>query len=490
MWRSLLLTLLALAHSAKLFKVVILARHGNRAPNLQVPTLCPEYAKRVFPDFDTPLAQLSKVGIAENYESGVFLRRRYIPDFIPKAFVPDGSVNFFAERMTRNIVSTEVLAMGMYPDGTGPDGFLGSRPNIVPISTSQEGKDELMNCARDGPCRHRFRKDFKLWALEHDRRVYAGNVALFDRMSRACGNEWILNPMGIYYQGRLKTLTWGVKAISDAFSFAANEGLDATMGGRLAVEDLAAFKAVAAGMVNGTRFGHPHQLTYWVSNFLPNLFLLATRPNETVKLDLWKTQKFHLFLNHRELIYSIAHILGLKIEFPNMPPDVLPAGCFLGFDMYEMDDGSISLKFYWWGPTRPPGALKRDTLNRTGSLLSLYDEGIMIPVAPHGCAIDEYCPVKHVERLFTSWTSKTGTYHEICNLPPFKPFRRSEQWHDPSDPVPPSPRPQPLPSYVLADASSVLASSAPSYVFYLVLVSLFAALAHSLRKGTSAFLKY
>lgn len=76
----------------------------------QVPTLCPEFAKRVLPEFDTPLAQLSKVlssfskktlnmtfqvGIAENWESGVFLRRRYIPHFIPEAFVVCLTLWFF-----------------------------------------------------------------------------------------------------------------------------------------------------------------------------------------------------------------------------------------------------------------------------------------------------------------------------------------------------------------------------------------------------------
>lgn len=455
------LCVLAVCESAKLVKVVILARHGNRAPNLQIPYLCPVYAEKVLPHFDTPLAQLSKVGIAENWESGKFLRKRYMPDFLPKTFVPDGSVTFFAERMTRNVVSTEVLAKGMYPDGTGEDGFLKSRPNIVPISTSQEGKDELMNCPRDGPCRHRFREDFNLWAAEHDRMVYAGNVDLFDRISRVCGNEWVLNPMGIYYQGRLKTLTWGVKAISDAFSFAANEGLDATMDGALSIEDLAAFKAVASSMVNGTRFGHPHQLTYWVSNFLPNLFQIGTKPNETAKLDLWRAEKFHLFLNHRELIYSIAHILGLKIAFPGMPPDVLPAGCFLGFEMYEMHDGSIALKFYWWGPTRPNGDLKVHTLKKKGSLLGLYKGGDMIPVAPHGCDLDEYCPLKHIEHLFTSWTAQTGTYHHLCKLPEFHSFRKSTQWHDPSDPPAPTHRPVPVAPYLFAQSAAVDTDGSP-----------------------------
>jgi len=157
-----------------------------------------------------------------------------------------------------------------------------------------------------------------------------------------------------------------------------------------------------------------------------------------------------------------------------MPPDVLPAGCFLGFEIYEMDDGSSSLKFYWWGPTRPNGELKMHTLNRTGSLLSLYKGGVMIPVAPHGCQIDQLCPLKHVEELFSSWTAQTGTYHKLCKLPPFQPFRRSEQWHDPSDP--PAPTNRPLQPALLFQHVSVDQSSLTLIPFFFCLFAVVARL--------------
>lgn len=40
-----------------------------------------------------------------------------------------------------------------------------------------------------------------------------------------------------------------------------------------------------------------------------------------------KVNKMHVFLNHRELIYGVAHMLGMPIEFPGLRKDSLPSGC-------------------------------------------------------------------------------------------------------------------------------------------------------------------
>jgi len=145
---------------AKLIKVVALARHGNRAPNAQFPYVCPA-GKAFVDDWHEPVeakqkAALSHVGMAENGESGKFLKERYrgkgklLPD---GPYVDDGSVFFFSERMNRNIVSTLAVTQAMFPAGTGQKGFEKLRPNYVPIMTSQPFHDTMMNLPRDGPCK-------------------------------------------------------------------------------------------------------------------------------------------------------------------------------------------------------------------------------------------------------------------------------------------------------------------------------------------------
>ncbi|KAF4751796.1 hypothetical protein FOZ63_017355, partial [Perkinsus olseni] len=59
---------------ATLKKVIVVARHGNRAPNAPVPYLCPNM-KPQLEEFREPIfskygAALSRVGLAENWESG------------------------------------------------------------------------------------------------------------------------------------------------------------------------------------------------------------------------------------------------------------------------------------------------------------------------------------------------------------------------------------------------------------------------------------
>eukprot|EP00992_Anisonema_acinus_P012246 TRINITY_DN7998_c0_g1_i1.p1 TRINITY_DN7998_c0_g1~~TRINITY_DN7998_c0_g1_i1.p1 ORF type:complete len:484 (+),score=99.77 TRINITY_DN7998_c0_g1_i1:57-1454(+) len=399
------------ASKARLVRVVVLARHGNRAPNPQVEMLCPTYFEKVLPKFGVPPAALSPVGMAENWESGVFLAQRY-RDFLPSGpFMDDGAISVMSERMSRNIVSMEALTLGMFPTGTGVKGFLQERPNLVPIATTQAGVDQLLNCPRDGPCRPRFKADFNSWTAENDGRVFGENEELFHRISRACGYE--LRPEGIEFKGKAKTLTWAAKAVSDAFTFAANEGLDPTIDGRISHEDIQAFKHVAGSMVKGSRFGTDQQMTYWVSNFLPTVLKLATLPNAR-HAAAWVHNRLHLFLNHRELVYASAHVLGIPIAYPGLPVDVLPAGCMLLFEIYEKD-GESFMKFFWWGPSHPD-AQDINKAKGEDSVAELYKHGNVIPTAPHGCNPDELCPLAHVKALFDAWTNQTGTYQQICGL--------------------------------------------------------------------------
>lgn len=396
---------------AKLVRVVVLARHGNRAPNVQVQELCVPFYKTVFPSFGVPLAALSIVGMAENWENGFYLKKKYLGSILKEGpYVPDGTATFFAERMSRNIIATYVVGQAMYPDGTGYDGYLKSKPNLIPIATTQQEVDELMNCARDGPCRDAYKEDFAAWSVDHEALIYESNRELFERISKACNYE--VKP-GIVYQGKNKYLAWAVKAIADAFFFGMNEGLDVTMNGSLTMEDILAFKRISKEMVSGTRFSKPRQLTYWVSNFLPHLFKLAEHDAGDAS---WYDKNFHLFLNHRELIYAIAHILEIPIQFPGSTPDTLVAGCSLTFEIYEKADGQAFMKFLWWGPTQPDTPSKRTALLMDDSLLGLYKGGNEVPAAPRGCTPGELCPLAHIKEIFYNFTAQTGSYQEICGI--------------------------------------------------------------------------
>mmetsp|Transcript_1350 Transcript_1350/g.3576 ORF Transcript_1350/g.3576 Transcript_1350/m.3576 type:complete len:537 (+) Transcript_1350:88-1698(+) len=384
-------------------RVVVLARHGNRAPNPQIEELCPTFWKEVFPKFGVAPAALSLVGMAENHENGVFLRHRY-REFLPEgAYSYDGTFSFFSERVERNIVSTAVMARGMFPLGTGMKGFMEERPNVVPIATTQDGADVIMNCPRDGPCQRKLSHDKKAWVKANEMGVYENHKELFRAVSEACG--YPLEPGKIKYKGKAKTLTWAAKAVMDAFTFSENEGLDPTMGGRINMTTIKAFHGVVEGMVQGMNFGKPHQITYWAGDFIPTFLSLARVPL------VEPVNKLHVFLNHRELIYAVAHMLGMPIAFPGQRPDSLPSGCSLVVEVYDH-----GVRIFFWAPSRPSHDMKGKYLREKLPMTDLYKHGVLLPTPAYGCAPGQVCPVESLAYSFVNWVSRTGTYVQLCNV--------------------------------------------------------------------------
>jgi len=383
-------------------RVVVLARHGNRAPNPEIQTLCPNYMKTL-EGFGVAPAALSRVGMSENEENGLFMRKRYAK-FLPDGPYPyDGTFSFFSERVERNVVSTEVFARGMFPLGTGIEGFDPHNPNIIPISTTQDGADVIMNCPRDGPCQRALGKDKKKWEEEHAEKAYKQNKAVIDKVSKACGFE--LKP-GLVYENKTKGLVWALKNVMDGFSFAENEGLDATMGGRISKETIHEFHEAVEVMVQDMNFGKDHQLTYWAGDFIPTVLELARLPL------LRPVNKFHLFLNHRELLYAVATLWGINIHFPGSPEGSLPSGSSLVMEVY--DEG---LRLFFWAPSKPTWELKSQYLKELLPMRYLFADGTMYPTQPEGCGYGKICPVDTLANTFVKWVQRTGTYVDICDVP-------------------------------------------------------------------------
>jgi hypothetical protein len=69
---------------AELLQVVVLARHGNRAPNLEAAMLCPNF-KSTLKMFDGPYESLTGRGMEQLLELGNDIRDQYINNmsFIP-----------------------------------------------------------------------------------------------------------------------------------------------------------------------------------------------------------------------------------------------------------------------------------------------------------------------------------------------------------------------------------------------------------------------
>ena len=110
--------------------VSLLFRHSVISPKYNPPKLKTEW----------PMGyrQLTAIGIQRTYESGLALRRRYVEEL---ALISAGykmpEVYFRASNTDRSLQTAQVLALGLFPLGTGPD------PSVYDITLKAVPTPEL-----------------------------------------------------------------------------------------------------------------------------------------------------------------------------------------------------------------------------------------------------------------------------------------------------------------------------------------------------------
>lgn len=433
--------------SGELVKVVVLARHGNRAPNSQLTTVCPNcmpLADKFHEPIDAKMkAALSKGGMSEMGQAGRFLKDRYrnSPDVTDKLlkdgpYFDDGETFFLSERMNRNINSVQLITDTMYPRGSGQKGFREDNPNFVPITTTTPFRDTVMNLPRDGPCHDAYNYDREVWNEEHEAAWIAENRELIDKFSAICGFDFATaRPGG-------KAMIWGLKAATDFFGFAQSEGIDTTGMKNYDQKVIDEVTKITKANVNSQRFGKRHQLVYWAGNFLtealfPNLKEpAANEKKETLDLpglklsksaewmqgprEYFENNKFLLLLNHRELIASITQILEMEylLEHP------VATGGMLIWELHK-EDGEYFLKQFAWAPEKPAfdklNAVITELDGPTGpvakhNMNDMYMDslGTLTPLSPNVCTVKGKCTVEDLERAYDNIVKEEGTWEEVC----------------------------------------------------------------------------
>merc|ERR1711879_211514 len=133
-------------------------------------------------------------------------------------------------------------------------------------------------------------------------------------------------------------------------------------------------------------FGQPHQNTMWVSAFLPMLLKLAETPRSGM---IQPHNKLHFFLNHRELLYASAKILGLPVRFESMPPEKLPSAASIIVEVYDNN-----VKIFFWEPSHAGFTFKAKFAQEGWPVEDLFHNGgHLTPTAPQGCTPGELCPI-------------------------------------------------------------------------------------------------
>lgn len=128
----------------ELLSVVVIYRHGDRAPIRLYPT-DPHKDPSIWP---MGLGQLTKIGKMQQYDLGIWLKERY-KKFLPKEFSTK-DIYVRSTDVDRTLMSAQCTLAGLYPPDDNQTWNTHLRWQPIPVHTSPETHDHLL--AMKKPC--------------------------------------------------------------------------------------------------------------------------------------------------------------------------------------------------------------------------------------------------------------------------------------------------------------------------------------------------
>ncbi|KPI87011.1 putative acid phosphatase [Leptomonas seymouri] len=374
-----------------LTKLVVLNRHGHRAPNAPYWQMCPNDAfnrKR----YDVMAEDLSGLGMQEEYHFGQYIHGTY-RNFIGDKF--NRSLHYFrAVGEPRILQSAMAVAQGIFPDGFGPGGFLPSRPQFVPIFSDMDTHEYLLD---DVPCFRRAEKDSHRW-LNASYPLFLKdpyNSKVIASMKKLCGA----------YNGTAKGYAY-IKTIADGLTFNTDLGLN-VLNGKLTPRMLFDIRNVSLQLLMQRLYNTDEQQTYTVVD-LPRSVLqvfnhthIGDSPAQLN--DFYDTrQESNFYFVHREALYAFAQFFGFQYNVAGLPPGEVPVAASLIMeklmplrDQYSHDEKKIYIRITLWTP---------------------YKGSYSIPISK--CRIPELCELRELRNIYDERVKRTGTWEALCNYKP------------------------------------------------------------------------
>lgn len=371
-----------------LTKLIVINRHGHRAPNAAYWKMCPNDLDSK-PKYDVNPEDLTGLGMQEEYDFGQFLRQRYF-NFIGAKF--NRSYHYFrAVGEPRILESAIAVGQGLFPDGFGPGGFLPSRPQFVPVFSDMDTHEYLLD---DVPCFRRAEKDSKLW-VENNFKEFMADPKVnrtVQLMHELCGSA----------STNFSEYAF-IKTVADGMTFNADMGLK-TCGGNLQPEDLYQIRNVSLRLLMERLYNTDEQQTYTVVDF-PRTILTAlnhTHVAEGLEIDdyLNTRQEANLYFVHRESLYALAQFFGFEYHIPGYPPGELPVASSLIIeklmpvkDQFTHALNKVYVRFLIWTPTT-------------------HLMNIPIP----DCRIPALCELRELIQVYQDRIERTGSWEKLCNF--------------------------------------------------------------------------
>ncbi|KAH9582127.1 Histidine phosphatase superfamily [Trypanosoma melophagium] len=411
-----------------LTKLIIISRHGHRAPNAPYWDLCPS-DKENRRKYNVDAEDLTALGMKEVYDFGEYVRHRY-RHFIGRRF--NRSLHFFrAVGEPRILQSAVAMSQGLFPDGFGPGGFLPSRPQFVPVFADMDTHEYLLD---NVPCFRRAEQDVHHW-INNSMEAFmqdANVIEVVRYMKKVCG-----------YKDKAAAVTAGVKkrplyafikTVADGMTFNADYGLH-VCGGRVTPEMLFKIRNISLQLLIARLYHTDEQQTYTAVDLpLRILRLLHHRnpPNQENLNDFVDTrQEATFYFVHREALYALAQFFGFSYSVAGLPQGELPVASSLILEKLEPAENFKKVE------KTPSNTNTDDTANggsNSDSNNSADNEMVgersktayvkFILWTPNDgtstveisrCSIPQLCTVDELQRIYTERVKRTGTWDKLCN---------------------------------------------------------------------------
>lgn len=374
-----------------LTKLIVLNRHGHRAPNAPYWQMCPNDAfnKR---RYDVAPEDLTGLGMQEEYHFGQYIRNSY-HTFLGDKF--NRSLHYFrAVGEPRILQSAMAVAQGIFPNGFGPGGYLPSRPQFVPIFSDMDTHEYLLD---DVPCFRRAENDSNRW-LEGRYPAFIKepyNRKVIAAMKELCGP----------YNGTTKGFAY-IKTVADGLTFNTDFGLN-VLNGKLSRQMLFDIRNVSLQLLLQRLYDTDEQQTYTVVD-LPRRVLQAFNHTHVgdspAQLNDFSDtrQESTFYFMHREALYAFAQFFGFQYNVAGLPPGEMPVAASLIMeklmprgDQFSHDASKIYIRITLWTP---------------------YNGMYSVPISK--CRIPELCELHELRDIHDERVKRTGTWEKLCQYVP------------------------------------------------------------------------
>jgi len=422
----------------KLRGVVLLGRHGNRAPDPSVKVLCPnrKVQSALYESQNCGPGSMTREGLRAIWDLGRATYRAYVQDagLVPASYKRT-DVYVQASSSDRTIMSAIAWGVTAFPE------TVQDAPYQVPPATYSVPmtEDNLLE-VRKARCLGRLQQDIKEFDETVGKKIIENPEfnKLLDKVSGVCGvdlrkaRELTDGEFGIFE---------AIKDVSDAITGDFLEGFPRMEG--LTNETALEFLTMAENLFQNRLYGSPAQAAYLsgklpekIQNFFERhvitrsqaLGLLAAEDEKEDISDFAKIRaprKLTAYHCHREVLYGIAKFLGFNItvERPGLPTGLLHPGAGLFFELWEDDKvpakgsglNQISLesRFYvrtlLWVPCWEGDGFAQKTEN-----------GLVCPlrvrILPQ-CG-EEFCPLPTFNEIIeTNFQAVGGDFRKQCRVP-------------------------------------------------------------------------